>query len=137
MKTPLQVTEIAVAPTEVSPKRKRNRYTAKEKLEILAEADACTKIGEIGALLRRKGIYSSSLTDWRKARKLGTLTALSPKKRGPVAKLPSAAERENVELKKELAQTNAKLKRAVALIELQKKISELVGVQQPPWNEER
>ena len=127
----------AVAEIEVSAKRKRRRFSAKEKQAILEEADRCTKLGELGALLRRKGIYSSSLSAWREARDRGELDGLAPKKRGPVAKVVSAAEKEVVELKRALAKSEARLKRAEALIELQKKISELLGIQQPTYiNEE-
>ena len=122
--------------TEVSAKRTRRRFTAKEKKAVLEEADACTKTGELGALLRRKGIYSSSLSAWRQARERGELEGLAPKKRGPMAREQSAAEKEVVELRRALAKTEARLKRSEALVELQKKISELLGIQQPPPEEE-
>lgn len=127
---------VVAAEVEVSAKRTRRRFTAKEKKAILEEADACTKVGELGALLRRKGIYSSSLSAWRQARERGELGGLAPKKRGPVAKVPSAAEKENVQLRRALARTEARLKRAEALIEVQKKISDLLGIEQPPYNNE-
>lgn len=126
----------AVAEIEVSAKRTRRRFSGKEKRAILEEADRCTESGALGALLRRKGLYSSNLAAWRQARERGELDGLAPKKRGPVAKVVSAAEKENVELKRALAKSEARLKRAQALIELQKKISELLGIQQPPYNEE-
>ena len=85
-----------VAEVEVSAKRTRRRFTAKEKKAILEEADACSKTGELGALLRRKGLYSSSLAAWRQARERGELDGLSPKKRGPVAKTQTAAEKGGV-----------------------------------------
>jgi transposase-like protein len=69
--------------TEVVAKAKRKRFTAAEKLRILREVEACRGSGEIGALLRREGIYSSYLTTWRKQRELGELDGLSPHKRGP------------------------------------------------------
>ena len=70
------MTELAqVAEVEVSAKAKRQRRSATEKLRILKAADACTKVGELGALLRREGIYSSSLSSWRRARDLGELNA--------------------------------------------------------------
>ena len=131
-----EATPPAVAEIEVSAKRTRRRFTAKEKKAIIDEADACAKTGEQGALLRRKGIYSSSLSDWRRARERGELDGLAPKKRGPVAKVLSASEKENVELRRALAKTEARLKRSQALVELQKKISELLGIQQPPYDEE-
>jgi transposase-like protein len=126
----------AVAEVEVSAKRTRRKFSAKEKLAILEQADTCTKLGELGALLRRKGIYSSCLSKWREARARGELDGLAPKKRGPVANVVSAAEKENIALKRTLAKTEARLKRAEAMIELQKKISELLGIQQPPYSNE-
>ena len=125
-----------VAEVEVSAKRTRRRFSAKEKKAILEEADGCTKSGELGALLRRKGLYSSSLYAWRRARERGELDGLAPRKRGPVARVPSPAEKEVVELRRALAKSEARLKRSQALVELQKKISELLGIQQPPYDEE-
>jgi transposase-like protein len=69
--------------TEVTPKAKRRQFSAQYKLRILDEADRCTRPGEIGALLRREGLYSSNLATWRRQRQKGQIGALSPKKRGP------------------------------------------------------
>ena len=69
--------------TEVVPRAKRRRFTAAEKLRVLRLADECKQSGEIGALLRREGLYSSHLMTWRLARAAGELDALTPKKRGP------------------------------------------------------
>src|SRR5215475_15375825 len=84
---------VAVVDSEVTLPRRR-RFSAEFKLRILAEADACTEPGEVGALLRRHGLYSSHLTEWRRQRDKGTLAALAPKKRGrkAAAKNPLAAE---------------------------------------------
>jgi transposase-like protein len=76
---------------EVVPKAERRRFTAEYKLRILAEADACTQRGEIGALLRREGLYRSHLDKWREQRRAGALQALAPQKRGPKPD-PQAAE---------------------------------------------
>ncbi len=65
---------------EVTPKAKRRRFSASYKLRILEETDRCTKPGQIGALLRREGLYSSNLTSWRRQRDQGQIGALSPKK---------------------------------------------------------
>jgi transposase len=67
---------------EVVPQAKRRRFNAEYKVRILEEADACSEPGEIGALLRREGLYSSHLTTWRRQREQGHLEGLSPKKRG-------------------------------------------------------
>ena len=94
-------------------------------------ADECKLSGEIGALLRREGLYSSHLTTWRLARAAGELDALTPKKRGPKTREANPLEKENAELKQALAKSEARAKRAEALVELQKKISELLGIPQP------
>ena len=109
----------AVAEVEVSAKRTRRRFSAADKKAVLDEADACTKSGELEALLRRKGIYSSSLYAWRRARERGELDGLAPKRRRPLAKVPSAAQKEVIELKRALAKTEARLKRSQASVELQ------------------
>src|SRR4051794_9321781 len=88
---------------EVSAKARRRQFTAAQKRDILKQADACTLPGELGALLRREGLYSSSLSSWRKARARGELDALAPKKRGPPAKQPDPRDREIAELKRALA----------------------------------
>ena len=68
---------------EVVAKAERRRFTAEYKLKVLREADHCKQPGEIGALLRREGLYWSNLTNWRKQRERGELAGLSAKKRGP------------------------------------------------------
>ena len=115
--------------TEVSSKARRRRFTAEYKRKILAEADACTKPGEIGALVRREGLYSSHLTEWRRARERGALAALAPKKRGPAAKKPDPLARRIAELEREVARANRRAERAEGLVELQKKVAELLGIQ--------
>jgi len=113
--------------------------TVNVKASIVAKANACTKPGEVAALLREEGLYSSHLAEWRKAATAGTIAALG-KKRGPKKKRSEAeiraekAERENAELKK-------KLKFAEEVIAVQKKVSELLGIQletppKPPWLED-
>jgi transposase-like protein len=113
---------------QVSTKRKRRHFTAAQKLAILKQADACTKPGELGALLRREGLYSSHLVDWRRARERGELQALTPKKRGRKAKQVDARDKEIAELKRELAKERARRERAEALVELQKKVAALLGL---------
>jgi transposase-like protein len=110
----------AVAKIEVSAKRTRRRFTAKDKKAILEEADKCSKMGELGALLRRKGLYSSSLARWREERERGEMDGLAPKKRGPSFRPENPAERVNEELKRALAKSEARAKRAEAMIEVQK-----------------
>lgn len=122
--------------TEVSAKARRRRFSAAEKLRILKEADACTKPGEQGALLRREGLYSSHLTEWRRARERGELDALSPKKRGRKAKEAHPLEKKVAELQRSLEKVELRAKRAEALVELQKKVSELLGIQLPKEGEQ-
>ncbi len=115
---------------EVPEKKSRRKFTAQYKLRILEEADACIIQGQMGALLRREGLYSSHLTTWRRQKKNGMLEALSPKKRGrkkkgknPLTQRVAQLERDNERLKK-------KLKQAETIIEVQKKISEILGISQ-------
>lgn len=130
------VEEARVRETEVVEKARRRGFTAEYKLRVLAEADRCTKPGEVGALLRREGLYSSLLSAWRRQRDAGELSAHSPKKRGPPAKVPDASARRVAELEKELARAQVRLKRAEALLDLQKKVSEILGVELPRPDEE-
>ncbi len=112
---------------EVPEKARRRRFTAKYKLRILAKADRCSKPGDVGKLLRQEGLYSSILSRWREQRETGALAALTPKKRGrkarpvdPQAKRVAELERENVRLRQ-------KLEKAETIIEVQKKLSLLLG----------
>ena len=122
--------------TEVTAKAKRRRFTAAEKLRILRLADTCTKLGELGAMLRREGIYSSSLAGWRRARDAGELGALGPKKRGPKPVVPDARDKQIAELQRSLEKSEARARKAEALVELQKKISQLLGIAQPTEDEQ-
>jgi transposase len=119
----------------VSTKRKRRRFTAAQKLALLREADACTKPGEIGAFLRREGLYSSHLADWRRARERGELEGLQPKKRGRKPKEVDARDERIEELERELAKERARRERAEALVDVQKKVALLLG--QPLEDETR
>jgi transposase-like protein len=120
--------ETDVPDPEVVATPKQRRFTAKEKLRILEEADACAEPGELGALLRREGIYSSYLSRWRRERERGQSQALSPKRRGP--KLPANSEltRELAKLRRENERLQARLAQAEAIIEAQKKLSEVLGL---------
>ena len=113
--------KVSIVPaTEVSPKATRRTFSAKYKLKILAAADACTESGEINELLRREGLYSSHLADWRKVREQGGLDALAPKRRGPKATVTDARDRRLAEQEREIARLKARAERAEALIEIQK-----------------
>lgn len=117
--------------TEVRGKATRRRFTAGEKLRILKEADGCTKPGELGALLRREGLYSSHLAAWRAARKRGELAGLTPRRRGPKATAVDPRDKKIAELEREARRLQARLDRAEGLIELQKKVSQLLGIPLP------
>jgi transposase len=121
--------------TEVSSKARRRRFTAKYKRKILKEAAACTKPGEVGALLRREGLYSSNLVEWRRALERGALSALAPKKRGPPPKEVNPLEGKVAELERDNARLQRRAERAEALVEVQKKVSELLGIQLPKPDE--
>lgn len=93
-----------------------------------ALADACTKVGELGAMLRREGIYSSSLAGWRRARDTGGLGALEPKKRGPKV-VVDARDKQVAELQRAVARAEARARQAEGLVELQKKMAEWMANQ--------
>ncbi len=116
--------------TEVSPKAKRRRFTAAEKLRILAEVDAADATGGVGAVLRREGLYSSHLATWRNQRDAGQFGA-SARKRGPVAKVPDARDQQIVELERRAVRAERRAERAERVIEIQKKVSELLGIRLP------
>ena len=125
-----------VAPeTEVVAKAQRRRFTAEYKRRLLREADRCTTPGAIGALLRREGLYSSHLTTWRAQRERGELEALAPKKRGPKPSLPDPRDQQIAEQERELTKWKKRAERAEALVEVQKKLSELLGVELPASDE--
>jgi hypothetical protein len=94
----------------------------------LREADRCTKPGELGALLRREGLYTSHLSAWRAARQRGELAGLRPRARGPKAKLVDPRDRRIAELERDKQRLQARLERAEGLIEVQKKVSQLLGI---------
>ena len=114
---------------EVVAKATRRKYSAEYKLAVLREADGCTKPGEIGALLRREGLHSSNLVSWRRQREKGELSALSPRKRGPVPKEKNPLAAKVAALEKETTRLKARAERAEALVELQKKVSEILGIE--------
>jgi transposase len=116
--------------SEVSEKKSRRKFTAKYKLRILEKAEACTEPGQLGALLRQEGLYSSNLTTWRKQRDEGLLKAMSPRKRGRKAQPINPLALEVARLQKENQRIQQKLRQAELIIEAQKKISEILGIAQ-------
>jgi transposase len=118
-------TTTALPDPEVRPKAKHRHFTAEYKKRILDEADACTTATQRGALVWREGLYSSHLFAWRRQRAQGTLDGLAPKKRGPKTD-PLATE--NARLQREIERLQAQLQRAETIIEVQKKLSQLLGL---------
>jgi transposase-like protein len=116
-KTSTPDSEVIVRPT-------LRRFTAEYKLRILQEADHCPR-GEVGALLRREGLYSSHLTDWRRQRAKGALKGLAPQKRG---RKPDPQAAEIARLKRENERLQEQLKQAELIIDVQKKVSQLLGL---------
>jgi transposase-like protein len=116
----------AVVDPEVPEKASRRKFTADYKLRILKEAETCQHAGQRGALLRREGLYSSHLTTWRRQAERGTLQALSPRRRGPKARTPNPLMKQVATLEKENQHLRHKLKQAETIIEVQKKISEIL-----------
>jgi transposase-like protein len=113
---------------EVPEKAKRRRFEAAYKLRVLAEADRCTEPGQVGELLRREGLYSSHLTTWRQQREAGALEALEAKKRGRKPKRKDAVAVENERLLRENRRLTERLRQAETIIEVQKKVSEMLGI---------
>jgi transposase-like protein len=128
--TPIEA-HVGVPDPEVSEKKPRRRFTARYKLRILEEADGCTESGQIGALLRREGLYSSNLNTWRKQRDEGQLQALAPKKRGRKRKPKNPLADRVAQLEREKRRLERELKQARTIIEVQKKISDLLEIPQP------
>ena len=106
---------------------KRRTFSAAEKLRILREAERCPQ-GELGALLRREGIYSSHLTTWRRERERGQLAGLTTRKRGP--KVDELAQ-QLADLERENARLTAKLGKAELIIDAQKKLLQVLGLPEP------
>ncbi len=115
---------------EVSEKRPRRRFTAQYKLRILEEADSDDKSCQIGVLLRREGLYSSNLSSWRRQRQKGLLQAMSPQKRGRKQKERNPLSPQVGRLEKENQRLKEKLIKAEAIIDIQKKISDILGISQ-------
>jgi transposase len=113
---------------EVAPTAKRRRFSGAEKRRILLEADRCTKPGEIGALLRREGIYASMLATWRKQRDQAEQAALAPRKRGPKPNAQLAEARQLKKLQDENARLRSQLERAHTIIDVQKKLCTMLGL---------
>ena len=118
----------AIPEPEVVAQAERRQFSAKYKLRILEEADRCNGAGELGALLRREGLYSSYLSRWRRQRDQGQLQALASKKRGRKSAAQSQQAAELAELRRENQRLQFRLVQAETIIEVQKKLSQLLGL---------
>lgn len=127
---------VVPAPTSPSPelsdRPRRRTFTAQDKLRILTETDRATETGGIGAILRREGLYSSALTNWRKQRDAGALTALVPGKRGPKTAEPNPLSAKVTALQRDNTRLALRLTRAEAIIDIQKKVAALLGIPLAP-----
>lgn len=133
---PLSFRRLSSLPdSEVPEKAVRRRYTAAYKLRILREAEGCKETGQYSVLLRREGLYSSHLTTWRRQAEQGRLEALSPRKRGPKVQKPHPLVKRVETLEKENQQLRHQLKQAETIIEVQKKISEILHLSLDPKGE--
>jgi len=127
--TPSPRTAVSTPPNpEVVATPTRRRFTAEEKLRILRLGDACTAVGSLGALLRAEGLYASHLTTWRRQRTEGVLSALTPQKRGRKESVRHPLQAENETLRKENTRLSTRLKQAELIIDVQKKVSQILGI---------
>jgi transposase len=118
---------------EVLERARRRQFTASYKLRILEEADRCSVPGQLGQLLRREGLYSSHLAEWRRHRAHGTLAALGARRRGPST--PTIDPAEFARLRHENERLARQLAAAETIIAIQKKVSTLLGLTQPSAND--
>jgi transposase-like protein len=112
---------------EVSDRPKRRRFSAAYKAQIVEEADRCSEPGSVAALLRREGLFSSHLTHWRQEYRAGALQRLQDDKRGR-KRTQHPLEAENESLRKQLARTERRLQQAETIIEIQKKVAQMLGI---------
>ena len=134
--TPTVVAAPPSVPSELSSRPHRRTFTARDKLRILAATDQAAGTGDIGAILRREGIYSSTLCDWRRQRDAGAFDALTPAKRGPKALELNPLAARVATLQKENAHLTRRLARADAIIAVQKKLADLLGIPMAPNGDE-
>src|SRR5450755_2072168 len=118
----------ASASPELSDRPRRRAFTAKDKLRILADIDRAAETRGIGAILRREGLYSSTLSEWRRQRDAGAFSALVPARRGPKTAELNPLSAEVAALQRNNARLTQRLARAEAVIDIQKKVAALLGI---------
>jgi len=122
---------LAASP-ELAARPRRRTFTAADKLRILAATDRALETGGVGAVLRREGVYSSTLCDWRRQRDAGSLGALTPSRRGPKVSGANPLAAKVALLEKDNARLARCLARAEAIIDVQKKLADLLGIPMTP-----
>ena len=126
---PSSISAPAAASPELLDRPRRRTFTAKDKLRILGEVDRAAGVpGAVGAIVRREGLYSSALSDWRRQRAAGAFEALSPAKRGPKTAEPNPLAAELALSRRDNLRLKLRLERAEAIIEIQKKVAVLLGL---------
>ena len=110
---------------EMVEKAKRRQFSPEYKLRVLGEADACRGEGQLGALLRREGLYSSHLTTWRRQRETGALVGMRARKRGPKRRDEDPRVKQQA---REIVRLQKQLKQAVTIIDIQKKVAGILGI---------
>jgi len=122
----------ASASPELTARPHRRIFSAQDKLRILADTDRAADTGGIAAILRREGLYSSTLTDWRRQRDAGAFGALTPARRGPKVAEPNPLAAEVARLQRDNARLALRLRQAEAIVAVQKKVAELLGIPLAP-----
>jgi transposase len=125
---PTTVPPPPAASPELSPRPRRRTFSAAAKLRILEETDRAADTGGIAAILRREGLYSSALTEWRRQREAGAFEALKPLRRGPKPVVAQPADADLGQLRRENARLRQRLEHAEAIIGIQKKVAALLGM---------
>lgn len=126
-----ELNEFTATSRETLEKPERRIFTAKYKRDILVKVDACRQNGEISALLRREGLYASHLATWRRQRAAGEIDGLTPKKRGKKPQPRDERDQQIHSLEAEIAKLRSRAEKAELLVELQKKVSEILGIALP------
>jgi transposase-like protein len=124
----MHLTQTDAASPEISDRPRRRTFTAQDKLRILAETDRAVEAGGVGAILRRESLYSSTLTDWRRQRDAGAFGALVPLKRGRKTAAVNPLAAELAVAQQDVVRLTRRLARAEAIIDVQKKVAELLGI---------
>ena len=124
--TPSSAGRVVAASAEFTAGPKRRSFTAKYKLQILSETDRAVDTGGISAILRREGLYSSALSDWRGQRDAGTLGALTPRQRGPEKAAANTLQADLSKANREISALRRRLDQAEAIIAIQKKVAALL-----------